>query len=40
MPTSDEARAALTAADAVAVTAWNDTTATRELIEQARSRLR
>jgi len=33
VPTSDEARAALTAEDAVAVTAWNDTTATRDLIE-------
>jgi zinc protease len=32
-PTEDEARAALTSADAVAVTAWNDTSATRELIE-------
>jgi zinc protease len=34
VPTDEQARAALTSADAVAVTAWNDTTATRELIER------
>ena len=33
-PTDDEVRAALVAADAAAVTPWNDTTSTRELIER------
>ena len=34
VPTEENVRAALTSADAVAVTAWNDTTANRELIER------